>query len=76
MTAEIDAQARLLAYYDAKAKELEAEAERLRGEMLQIADPVKRQKARGRITRMLGLARANRGDASRVRATTSPVGPK
>jgi hypothetical protein len=74
MSAEIDARARLLAYYDRKANELEVHAERLQGELSQITDPLTRQKAQGRITRLMGLARASRDHARRVRAATSPEG--
>ena len=72
MTAETDAQARLLAYYDQTADELEAHSKHVRDELEGIEDPQTRQRAQGQITRLLGLARANRYKACRVRA--SPAG--
>ena len=74
MTAEIDAHARLLAYYDERANELEAQAERLLADMRNIPDPLKRQRAQGQVTRLMGLARASRDHARRVRAVTFPAG--
>ena len=71
---ETDARTRLLAYYDGKAQELEAAAERVRDNLEHITDQVERQKTQGRITRLLGLAKDSRDKARRVRATASSGG--